>query len=96
MSDFKFEIVRPFPSSSVMLYRHVVPGVVGTSGAANAEVMLREQTARQIFFTKLVRNINRTTTLEVVKGMGVSRGRAFDAGKHGGLETAAPCSMIRK
>src|SRR4029434_5756300 len=33
-----FEIVRPFPSSSIMLYRHVVPGVVGRSGAANAEV----------------------------------------------------------
>src|SRR6266550_3635116 len=27
----------PFPTSSVILYRHVVPGAVGTSGAANAE-----------------------------------------------------------
>src|SRR4029077_2995496 len=42
---FKFEIVRPFPSSSVMLYRHVVPGLVGTSGAANAETD-KKSTAR--------------------------------------------------
>jgi arylsulfatase A-like enzyme len=32
-----------------MLYRHVIPGVVGTNGAANAEAMLRNQTAQQPF-----------------------------------------------
>jgi hypothetical protein len=31
-------MLNPFPISSVMLYRQVVPGVVGMKGTANAAV----------------------------------------------------------
>src|SRR5947208_6165154 len=76
-----------------MLYRQVVPGVVGMSGAANAEAALKKQIAIQTFRTKLIRMANRPSqgTASPVRPLFGKPSRG-----NGGLETAVPCSMIRK
>src|SRR5215211_7851549 len=58
-SALTFGRFNPFPISSVMLYRQLVPGVVGITGAANTELRPKQQTATQRFLTLLIRMFTR-------------------------------------